>query len=1255
MYKLKRVELLGFKSFADRTRLDFADGIAAVVGPNGCGKSNLSDAISWVLGEQSAKSLRGERMADVIFNGTSARPATSMAEVSLTLIDPEYAQAGPELPENGDTTLAAESQTAALEADALPGNGNGNNGNGSGHDSASPPRAHALKHHAGEIVVTRRLFRSGESEYLINGDTCRLRDIQDLFMGTGLGPESYALIEQGRIGQILSSKPSDRRAIIEEAAGVSKFKTRKRLAEAKLETSRQNLSRITDILEEVTKQVNSLKRQASKARRFREMQEELRGRLKVVLLSRLLTLEADCQRLGDEMQALQAACAEAAQQLEQLDREQKSAGARYDELEGQLTALRHAISQSDLERERLTARIEQVRQQTTGLASRSADAQAESQQLTVQLSAAEAEAAGKALQSAQLQRDWSAAQQAVQQLASRQEELSARVADGEATLESARQELLAAVSQLADLRNQLVQAEENGLALDRQAARMKKDVEAVDQEHHRLAAEFQSSLSQQEREQSTLAGLAESVRETTTALDAARAEEALRRSELDALRQEFSNAQARRQALEESLARHSYSTESVRRLLAHHGSGNGNSFHPLGVLADFVEVSPGYEEVVEEFLQHELDCVVVEQHADARCGISLLRSEGTGRSTFFVTRVPSNSYGNGQTDAQVRSAGGVLASVKELVRFEPRLGLNGDLPFPALANAYVVEDSETAERLATTYPECHFLTTSGEHYHHRLVTGGKGRSAGPLALRRDFRELERRAGELESQVKTQEAALGELTARITRLDEGLRNLSAVKLDAEKSVVLADQKLRQTREAFERAGERLHVLKEEAAAVEYELRTNQERQAILRAHLDAAGNTRQAHEEQVTRVAAEVRDLRGELDTLRPSLIEAQAHSTALEERGRALEAERARLTARAEEISSHIERLRGQCQAWREEQLRLAEELTASAARLESVETEQAAARGELQTVEQETQTVRVRRDELVPIIDAARAELDARREKRSEAEIALARVQSDRTHHLEQCRQKLHTDPLALRAELTSEQALLGDALLAAEEQVREIETKIENLGPVNMMALEELQEAEERYTFLETQRQDLLASIEDTAQAIREIDQVSRQQFLEAFKAVNAFFAESFRALFGGGIGEMRLSDENDADSGIDIVAQPPGKRLQNVLLLSGGEKALAALALLIAMFRHTPSPFCILDEVDAPLDESNVDRFTGMICNMSRHTQFILITHSKRTMEIAQMMYGVTMEEPGVSKLVSVRFDELEREVEEVAVPA
>ena len=1244
MYKLKRVEMLGFKSFADRTRLDFADGIAAVVGPNGCGKSNLSDAISWVLGEQSAKSLRGERMADVIFNGTSARPATSMAEVSLALIDPEYMQAEPE---------AAAEELVSLPQDVVPefsAEADGSNGNGNGAPAAA--RKSALKHRAGEIVVTRRLFRSGESEYLINGEACRLRDIQDLFMGTGLGPESYAIIEQGRIGQILSSKPSDRRSILEEAAGVSKFKTRKRLAEAKLESSRQNMARITDILEEVTKQVNSLKRQASKARRFREMQDELRGRLKTVLISRLLTLESDCQRLRSDLAVLQASCAEASQQLETIDREQKAAAGRYDELEGLLTQLRNAIAQGDLERERLSARIAQVRQQTSGLEARRADAQEESRALDAQLAALDQESAEKARQAGQLQLDWNAAQEALRQLSSRQEELSTDLTATETALEESRQQLLEAVSQLAELRNQLVQAEEVGLALDRQGARARTDVEAVEQEHGRLATEFENLLSQQQSDQSALTGLSQSVGDLASALEQARAQEITQRTEVEALRQDFSTAQARKQALEESLARHSYSTESVRQLLAHNGEGNG--FHPLGILADFVEVSPGYEEVVEEFLKNELDCVVVERHEDARSGISLLKSEGTGRSTFFVTHVPSSGRHSGHTE-EVRNAAGVVASVRELVRFEPRLGLNGDLPFPALAGAYVVADGSSAERLAGEYPDCHFLTATGEHYHHRLVTGGKGRSAGPLALRRDFRELERRVVELESATRTGESTLRDLTEKIARLTEEHRNLSELKMQAEKKAVVADQKLLQTREAYDRATERLRVLKEEAAVFEAERQANQERQASLRAQLDAAGIERQSREEQVTQVANQVREFRSELDSLSPALIEAQARATGLEERGRGLETERARLASRLDEIRIRLSHLQAQCQSWSDEQMRLAEELTVSARRLAELEVEQLASIEKQQAIEQEAQSVRARRDELAPVIEAARIELDTRREKRSEAEVAIARAESDHAHHLEQCRQKLHAGPQALLAEFPPDQALAAEALLAAEEQVREIETRIENLGPVNMMALEELQEAEERYTFLETQRQDLLSSIEDTAQAIREIDQVSRQQFLEAFKCINEYFAESFRTLFGGGIGEMRLSDENDVDSGIDIAAQPPGKRLQNILLLSGGEKALAALALLIAMFRYTPSPFCILDEVDAPLDESNVERFTRMIRSMSRHTQFILITHSKKTMEIAQVMYGVTMEEPGVSKLVSVRFDELEREVEEVPVPA
>jgi len=1252
LYKLKKLELLGFKSFADRSRLEFADGIAAVVGPNGCGKSNLSDAITWVLGEQSARLLRGERMADVIFNGTGTRPPTGMAEVSMTLVNPEYNEAGvPEEAESIQESGPIADEPASFQAETS-GNGNGHgNGNGNGNGSSAKPTKYY--HRSGEITVTRRLFRSGESEYLINGDVCRLRDIQDLFMGTGLGPESYAIIEQGRIGQILSSKPSDRRLILEEAAGVSKFKTRKRLAEAKLESSRQNLSRIADILEEVTKQVNSLKRQASKARRYRELHDELRGRLKTVLVSRLKALEVEFQRLREELAQAQESCLVAARELEGLEHEQKGATQRYEELEDQLTQCRERLSQGDLERERLLSRLEQVKQQTGNLEARTEEAVRESSELKAQLATLEQQTAERSQHVETLQQEFAAAKGTLAEVVMRQEDLNFQLGAAELDVEACRQSLMAIVSHAAELRNQLVQAEEAGLAVERQAARTDAEKSRIEAEHLRLVAELEAYLSEHQRDASTLAELAESVSQTTRDLEQARNQEISWRSRAEALRREYSGSMARKEALEQSLARHAYSTESVRRLLSGEVPVNGHSFQPLGLLADFVEVSPGYEEVVEEFLKQELECVVVGQYEQARSGIALLQSQGSGRSTFFVTHLPSNGHSGGNGDSPAHTEPGVVAAIRDLVRFESKLGLNGDLVLPSLASAYLVEDDVAAERLASAYPDSHFLTAAGAHYHHRMVSGGKGASAGPLALRRDFRELERRTAELETQIKASEAALAEAEGRAKSLDAQLKHLTGSKMEAEKKAVVADEKLRQTRENCDRTRRQLDALLSEAAMLARERASAEERQADLRAELETAGATKGEREAAINLATHLARELRTGLDRLAQNIADAQSAVRALEERTRAAEAEAARLLAAAQDFHNRIARLAQQTENWQQERERLVQESEAHQLRLGQLQRELEAARLELRGLEEESRAARAARDTLGPRVDAAREELETRRQKRSEAEVALARAESDYAHHAQQCRDELNTDPAALLAELAPESVLAGEALQVAEEELRQLKTRIENLGPVNMMALEELQEAEERLTFLDTQRQDLLSSIEDTAQAIREIDQVSRQQFLEAFKAINAYFAESFRVLFGGGVGEMRLADENDADSGIDVVAQPPGKRLQNVLLLSGGEKAMAALALLIAIFRYTPSPFCVLDEVDAPLDESNIERFTRMIQSMSRHTQFILITHSKRTMEIAQVMYGVTMEEPGVSKLVSVRFDAFTRHT--VGAPA
>ncbi len=505
-----------------------------------------------------------------------------------------------------------------------------------------------------------------------------------------------------------------------------------------------------------------------------------------------------------------------------------------------------------------------------------------------------------------------------------------------------------------------------------------------------------------------------------------------------------------------------------------------------------------------------------------------------------------------------------------------------------------------------------------------------------------------------------ESLAAEVAERAARLEQELRHLTAVKVEAEKKAVVSNERSRQLREALDRAAERLSVLRAEASSLGEERESVAARQASLRGALESAAEEQTQREQEITRAAGVVRELRGKIDQLANDLAQAQARSSTLEERARSVEAEQSRLLACQRDARTRLSRIGEQCAGWQEEQQQLAQERERARARLAEIEAEQEVARQELEQRELESQSVRTRRDELGPLIDSTRSECDSLREKRSQTEVALARAESDYSHGAQQCREELKAEPQALVAGFADgsagegpESLPTGEALETAEQELQELKTRIENIGPVNMMALEELQEAEERFSFLETQRQDLLASIDDTVQAIREIDQVSRQQFLEAFKAINAYFAESFQTLFGGGNGQMRLSDEADPESGIDIVAQPPGKRLQNVLLLSGGEKALAALALLIAMFRYTPSPFCVLDEVDAPLDESNVDRFTRLIQQMSRHTQFILITHNKRTMEIAKVLYGVTMEEPGVSKLVSVRFDEIHSERVPVSV--
>jgi len=1206
LLKLKRVEIQGFKSFFDRTEMKFSgSGIAAIVGPNGCGKSNLSDAMSWVLGEQSAKSLRGTRMEDVIFAGTRDRKPLGLASVTMTLVDP-----------------------AADEQPEPHANGNGH-ANGTGHTNGH--------HKPSEVTITRRLFRSGESEYLIDGRVARLRDIQDLFIGTGLGPESYAIIEQGRIGQILSNKPQDRRAIIEEAAGIGKFKTKKRLAEAKLEGAKQNLSRVFDILEEVGRQVNSLKRQASKARRYEELKGEMVAHLRGALTARYQMLERDAAKTALDLNLANAEFQNLSEQVAQSEQQYTALQEACYRNDAELAEARRKLADFQLDQERTRGRLDSQAQQIRAMEQRLGQGETESKELEKRHEQLRLELEAHLQSVAELEAEIEAARERLAVKAKEREQLQQSLQERGRTLESGRQNVLRLLGESSKLKNQLVQIAEYLSAVDRDSARCQRDEQTSAADLERLTgikAELSHRMSSGQME---LESTADKKRRVEEDLSARKAEAAEARKTLDHLRTEASRLKARKESLEEILSHRAYTAESVKRLFTAIERGQAEDFRASGVLADFVEVEPAFEKAAEDFLHEELEYVVVENWGEAERGIDIMRTDLDGRATFLV-----HPEAAGEQHAMETLAGdpGVIGRLSDHLRFTNGFASAPRDLLPRLAHCFLAEDRAAAQRLAVEHPECFFLLPDGVSYHGQAVSGGKKTGSGPLALKRELREL---MGEVQVKQRAVDAttvALEELDREITSLSDDLESLRSLQQIQEKEALALDHEHRKLAEEFTRAQTRLSVARLELDRLRQEGARAREQQERDQQLLDDREAARAVEEQVLEQSRADFEELQAQSHLLGEQHGNLRAELAGFEERQRSERATQARHEAgiasaatRRNEIALEMERLgaeRARLLADNVELERRAGELVETIRSAETLVAELAAS---------ET-TQRANLLALDESLKQLRSSVQAAQERRSQIELELVRKQSELKFLDETSRKELGlaAEELAAGAETVLDEVGLEEA----EQKYQEVKAKIEALGPVNPQALEEFQEAQQRYDFLNAQRQDLLDSIRDTEKAIHEIDVESRKRFSEAFEAVNNFFRQMFQTLFGGGTGEMRLTDEtNMAESGIDIVASPPGKKLQNVLLLSGGEKSLTAMALLMAIFRYTPSPFCILDEVDAPLDESNIQRLTRLIKEMSTQTQFIVITHAKRTMEAAQSLYGVTMQEPGVSKLVSVRF--------------
>ncbi len=1169
--KIKRVDILGFKSFVDKVSLDFQQRITGVVGPNGCGKSNIVDAIRWAMGEQNARNLRGRAMEDIIFGGSESRKPHGMAEVSIIF------------------------------------------------DNSAKICPEAYRDYA-EIMVTRRLYRNGDSEYLINKTPCRLLDITELFMDTGVGARAYSIIEQGKVGMLVSARPEERRALIEEAAGVTKFKARKKTAQRKMDATRQNLVRLGDIISEVRRQTGSLKRQAQQAEKYRELRGEAKrieicmaGNRFRVLREELEQLEAGLAGRCETLEAVEVRLAEGELQLEERRLQQLAVEEELGRKQEQDYALGGEV-------QRVEGEILLAGRQIEGLQEQARNMDAEQQQIRQRLEELGAEEAELDQSRKRLAAEQESSEEAVE---IQQEALQQRLAgeqDLVACLDAARKGQMDLLSEAGRLGNRqeeiarrLVSEEERQQRNRREALGLQEELSRCEQhlaELGRVAEQLaaQEALQQEQREE-----LAETILQL-------KGEQLSAEGELLEKRQLLEKQRSRLESLEELERNLDGYSDGVQALFAEQPS------LPRQVVADLLQTEPAYETLIEIALGERLQAVPVDDAAQAQALLSCLA--GRGARAALVSPSPL-------ADSE---AGDFGRPFRELVT--PAAG-RADLVNALLAGCYLVED--VLAYLQQPLPAGTLLVDQqGRSLGWRGdLAGGSTAMAGAGLLRK-----KREIGELDQQVILLDRQLVEQQQRVRQFEEQrqaeedrLRELDLLLQQQALKKMEQQKDFAQLRQEEARLRERLELLGfEETQLREEQQQLQAEQQQIVRRRTELEDQLQQLQtegnrlQEQLTEMREGVEEVREQLTVLKVRLAECCQQRESTQLALKRLEGNRAEHQQRLDQLAT-----RGSDSEERIVELRRLEERG-------RVELDLLIKRREEGQLD-----IRARREDF----EQQRAALEEQRE-----ELRLVRDEAERLRRdvsQDQLRQKELTVELGHIREAVAEkfdvdlqehQVAEADAeeLARLQLQLRQLQQRIAALGEVNLTAIEEFRELEERYEFLIRQRDDLSQSLDDLQKAINKINRTTRRRFKETFDLVNEKFKQVFPRLFRGGQAELRLTDENDLlETGIDIIVQPPGKKLQNVNLLSGGEKALTAVAIIFSLFLIKPTPFCMLDEVDAPLDDANIDRFAEMVAEMSQNSQFIIITHSKRTMTTADTMHGITMQEPGVSKLVSVRLND------------
>jgi chromosome segregation protein len=1171
---LYKLELQGFKSFVDKTDLLFSDGITGVIGPNGCGKTNVSDAIRWVMGEQSAKQLRGDSMEDVIFNGSPGRKPLGLAEVHLTF-------------KNDRGLLPTEFS---------------------------------------EVTISRRVFRSGMSEYFLNKTPCRLKDIRDLFFGTGMGSHAYSVIERQMVDNILSDNTGHRRFLFEEASGITKYKSRKKEALAKLDATEVDLTRLNDIVFEIERELRSLARQVGKARKYQRLRDQVRDLDLLLTAGRVSALkkrEAEAREQWQEEAVRREGITAALDQLEAALNDQKLA---LLEVERELTTAQGGLHDREEARTRAEHQVVLLRERAAGLTTRAAEDDAESARMRERL----AEVMQRETQAQTMLGELRVRRDAAQADAEATErvlnELEAEARRGRSVASEHKQQSLDLFSTEAEKRGACDRLEERQRLLGERRAAAEARIAEIAQ---RLSALAQSGAEGERRVQELRLAL-DGAREALGAVDQeiARltAEHGALSMRLSAERQNAAAVESRLSTLLELKRSFDGVSDGVKALLAEDDRPAGL----LGLVADAMEVPARFVDALEASLGEAAAFVLAEDRAAFDRAVARMRTLDSGRATVLdLSMMPAVALPD--------LPQGVLGRGSELVRCEARYR---PLVDRLLGSVAVVDSAAQAEKLAlASEGGMRFVSLDGEVWERGRVRAGSSRSLGGLLHREtQIRELSGEIAEQGLAIEGLESERGALEARrnerLTARGEADAALDAARTALETARREHESAAREVQWASAESDER----RREILGVESELET------LGRALQEARGD-HAAYQQQLDQARARLADLDSSVTAL-----EARRDAAALAaQTARETLLDLSRQLGEYESQWARAEQTRRELEAGLEQRARDAAE---ARARVAEIEAETSGLAAGLSGLLESESSQRDRVVELQRRMQAMREKVqagdDSARQKRFEQtelgellhQIELDRVQTqaelERT--FERLKAEYEMNPETWTPAATPEG--FDEARSAAE--LEEMRTKLRGLGTVNLLALEEYSKKKERWQFLTQQRQDLNSARAQLLEAIEKINVTASQLFSETFAKVQEHFRDIFRTLFEGGDCELRMIGEDPLESEIEIVAKPRGKHLQSISLMSGGERALTAIALLFAIYLVKPSPFCLLDEVDAPLDDANVDRFLRMLERFSKRTQFVVITHNKKTMEAANCLYGVTMQELGISKLVSVKFD-------------